>query len=130
MTPTRRREFGDKGEALAEDFLKKLGYTVVSKNYRVGNLGEIDIIVRKKKEYVFCEVKTRDVAHEATFPIGFSIDTRKRKALRKACEIYLAESGKDNANWRVDAVLISIDLETNQVKNIEHIENILWERYY
>ena len=130
MPITKRREFGNKGELLAEKFLKDRGYTIIEKNRRVGNLGEIDIITKKSGGYVFCEVKTRDVSHETDYPIGFSIDERKRNALKMACEVYLIEIGMDWSMWQVDAILITIDRKTDEIKNMEHLENILWERYY
>ena len=49
---------GDKGEALAYNFLKKKGYKIIETNYNCHS-GEIDIIAIDKDTYVFVEVKNR-----------------------------------------------------------------------
>ena len=53
-----RHELGSDGEAEACEFLKKIGYKIVEKNYRC-KIGEIDIVANEGDELVFVEVKTR-----------------------------------------------------------------------
>jgi hypothetical protein len=51
---------GRRGEDLAHRFLRKLGFTVIARNYRPhSGGGEIDIVAREKEQLVFVEVKTR-----------------------------------------------------------------------
>lgn len=50
--------FGQLGEDAAADCLIKRGYVIVSRNYRT-RFGEIDIIARDKRDWVFVEVKAR-----------------------------------------------------------------------
>lgn len=50
--------FGKKGEELAEKYLQKLGYKILTRNFRC-KLGEIDIIAQDRNILVFIEVKTR-----------------------------------------------------------------------
>lgn len=52
------RETGLEGEERAVEYLKSLGYTVISRNFRVRS-GEIDIIACNDEEIVFVEVKSR-----------------------------------------------------------------------
>ncbi|WP_312871749.1 YraN family protein [Amycolatopsis acididurans] len=49
---------GRKGERLAAQHLQKLGFVVLSKNWRCRE-GEIDIVATNGKTLVVCEVKTR-----------------------------------------------------------------------
>lgn len=126
--PSKKREFGDIGEREAEDFLSKKGYKIVSRNYRVKNIGEIDLTTKMGNKITFFEVKTRGVGHETNFPIQFSINEKKRRNLKRICQIYLAENKIKN-DWQVDAIFIKIDPNTKQY-TIDHLENILWESYY
>lgn len=49
---------GARGEQLAADWYEANGYQVVSRNWRVAE-GELDLVVRRQRTIVFCEVKTR-----------------------------------------------------------------------
>ena len=49
---------GRKGEQLAAQHLQKLGFVVLSKNWRCRE-GEIDIVATDGRALVVCEVKTR-----------------------------------------------------------------------
>lgn len=46
------------GEALAAEYLQKMGYTLLAAGYH-SRFGEIDLIVKDKKHLVFVEVKLR-----------------------------------------------------------------------
>ena len=128
--PSQKRKFGDIGEKEAEEFLVKSGYKILDRNYRVKNIGEIDLIAEKSNKLIFIEVKTRDAKHETSFPIGFSINEKKKRNLKRICQIYLIGRGiSPNKNWQVDAVFVLVDLKMNS-HSIEHLENILWEEYY
>jgi putative endonuclease len=53
-----RRALGTAGEDVAAAWYTKQGYEVVARNWRCRD-GELDLIVRSGRTYVFCEVKTR-----------------------------------------------------------------------
>ena len=53
------REFGNKGEDLACEYLIKNGYEILERNKHFSKLCEIDIIAKFKNKIVFIEVKTR-----------------------------------------------------------------------
>ena len=60
------KQLGIFGEKIAEDFLKKKGYTILDKNYSPRFVsgpqrGEIDIVAKKKGVINFIEVKTLTV---------------------------------------------------------------------
>jgi putative endonuclease len=53
-----RRALGASGEAAVADWYREHGYEVVAANWRC-RAGELDLIVRRGRTFVFCEVKTR-----------------------------------------------------------------------
>ena len=53
-----RRALGASGEQAAADWYQGNGYEIVARNWRCRD-GELDLIVRKGRAFVFCEVKTR-----------------------------------------------------------------------
>ena len=126
--PSEKRKFGDTGEDLAQDFLIKRGYKIIERNYRVKNIGEIDIVCEKKGKLFFIEVKTRNVKRQTNFPIEYSINDKKRSNLKKICNIYITDKHCFTKDWQVDAIFIKIDEIGNY--SIDHLENILWEEYY
>lgn len=128
--PSSRRNFGDIGEREAERFLVSGGYRILDRNYRIKNLGEIDLVGEKDNRLTFFEVKTRDIKHEETFPIETSINFKKRKNMKRICQLYLNDRKYDhNKEWQADAVFVKVDFENN-FHRVEHLENILWEKYY
>jgi putative endonuclease len=56
--PDARRSLGAAGEEVAAKWYVARGYEVVARNWRCRD-GELDLIVRSGRTYVFCEVKTR-----------------------------------------------------------------------
>jgi putative endonuclease len=54
----RRRQLGIDGETAAAQWYEAQGYEVVARNWRCKE-GELDLIVRQGRLYVFCEVKAR-----------------------------------------------------------------------
>src|SRR3989338_8308721 len=128
--PSQKLKFGDLGEREAENFLVSKGYRIVVRNYRIKNLGEIDLVGERRRKLFFFEVKTRDLKYELNFPIGFSIYNKKRRNLKRICQLYLVDKRLPlNKEWQVDAIFVKFDFVSNN-HLIEHLENILWERYY
>ena len=53
-----RRALGASGEDAVAAWYRAQGYEVVAKNWRCRS-GELDLILRRGRTFVFCEVKTR-----------------------------------------------------------------------
>ena len=53
-----RRALGASGEQTAADWYERNGYEVVARNWRCRD-GELDLVLRRGRAFVFCEVKTR-----------------------------------------------------------------------
>ena len=95
---------GVRGEALAVEFLHAQGFTIIEQNWRAGR-SEVDLIVHRKKELHFIEVKT-----STTDIFGLPeerINLAKRNALANAAEKFL----ELNPTWKeviFDVLSISI----------------------
>lgn len=85
------RKIGQKGENVAQKYLKELGFKVVEANFRC-KIGEIDIIAAKNKELYFVEVKTRN-STKFGFPLE-SINLRKREQVIRVAKYYLMKLSK------------------------------------
>lgn len=99
-------QLGARGEALAWNFLRKRGYSILEKNYRT-RFGEVDIIAEKEGVVVFLEVKTRR-DHQFGFPEE-SVDWRKREKLTRVAEAYLQTSRLEHRPARFDILSITWD---------------------
>jgi putative endonuclease len=102
-TPGAKR--GLDAEALAADFLKQRGLTVIARNYRC-RLGEIDLVARDGATTVFVEVRRR--ASSAFGGAAASITAAKRLKLLKAARHYISRL-RATPQCRFDALLIEGD---------------------
>jgi putative endonuclease len=53
-----RRALGASGEQAAAEWYERNGYQVVARNWRCRE-GELDLVLRRARMFVFCEVKAR-----------------------------------------------------------------------
>ncbi|PIW70229.1 MAG: YraN family protein [Ignavibacteriales bacterium CG12_big_fil_rev_8_21_14_0_65_30_8] len=102
---TDKKKIGNKGEELAAEFLEKINYKIIEKNYRFGK-GEIDIVCEdpNNKNLVFVEVKSRTNLNFGD-PI-YALTKRKMVQLRKIADAYIYEKKIDNIDCRFDVVTI------------------------
>lgn len=99
-------KLGSRGEALAWNFLKKQGYSILEKNYRT-RFGEMDVIARKEKVLVFIEIKTRRDNRFGT--PEEAVDWRKRQKLVRVAQAFLQTQGLENHASRFDVLSINWD---------------------
>lgn len=127
--PSKKREFGDIGEKIAQKYLTKKGYSIIERNYKKP-WGEIDIIGKKGSDLIFFEVKTRDIKNVEHYLAEYSVNSQKRRKLQKICETYLLEKryGPDQ-KWQIDVIAISVDKIARKAK-IKLIKNAVWEQRY
>ena len=112
-----RQRLGQRSEDLAVKFLKKGGYKIVVRNYRIP-IGEIDIIARDRQSLVFVEVKARRTAKFGSPKAA--VTYRKQRKISMVALAYLKETHQTQADARFDVV--SIDYSTDQPK-LEIVKN-------
>lgn len=104
---------GQKAENIAADFLITNKIKVIDRNYRT-RFGEIDIIAKDKKKFVFVEVKAKNTSR---FGKPYEMVTeKKKKKLISTSKRYLMDHGFEieKDSWRID--VISIDYETGTIE--------------
>ena len=116
---TDRVWLGRLGEELAGRFLRKLGYQILTTNYRCRQ-GEVDIVARDGEEVVFVEVRTRRSRGFGT--PQESLTRPKMRRLVATCQNYLQGYGGADTNWRIDLVSVRLD-QGNRVKDIDHLRH-------
>ncbi len=83
-----RRTLGTRYETLAAEYLERLGYRILCRNYRCKK-GEIDLIATEKDCLVFVEVKYRSSAADGY--AAEAVDARKQRRITQAASWYLME---------------------------------------
>lgn len=111
---------GQRGELIAEAFLRAKGYATVELNWRCLR-GEVDIVARDGDTLVFVEVRSRRA--DGTEPAFESIGPRKQARMVAAAYEYLAAHNLDEATWRIDVVAVAIQRGKQPI--VEHVENAL-----
>lgn len=109
---------GNQGETLACNYLKKQGYKIIERNFRIRG-GEIDIIAQDQDYLVFVEVKTR-YSYDYGLPIE-SITPWKIKFLLKTAKFYLQKINYGDKPYRLDFVAVDF---TGYKPTIELLKNI------
>lgn len=110
------REFGNKGEDLACEYLLKNGYEIVARNVHFSKLCEIDIIAKIKQKYIFVEVKTRKSNAFGT-PME-AITKNKYNNIKVGVLSYIQEN--KIKFYQIDAIGITLE----PTLKIEHLKNI------
>lgn len=88
VNTTTSKEWGIQGEERALSFLEEKGFEILSRNFRHGRAGEIDLIARKDRLLLFVEVKSR-----RTPWMGgslYSISQRKKRTLKAVASRFLS----------------------------------------
>ena len=102
MKPT-RREVGSNGEKVAAEWYEAHGYEVVDRNWRCRE-GELDLVVRAGRLFVFCEVKAR-TSDAFGAPVE-AITYEKRRRIRHLAARWIEESPVRPAEIRFDVVAV------------------------
>jgi len=112
-------DLGRLGERLAAEHFERLGYEVLTRNYRT-RFGELDLVAADAETLVFCEVKTRRAGSGAPWD---SLGGRKRSQVRSMAAAWLCEVRERprTAELRFDAVGVILDARGALV-DLEHLE--------
>jgi len=117
-----RKSLGTFGEDLAVEYLKKRGYKILDRNWRV-KFGEIDIVAKKPfgaaqgegDAFVFVEVKTltSQRANDSTSQGGYEFrpedhfTPQKQRKIKRLAELWLLQNKKENRPWQIDLLAIT-----------------------
>ena len=118
-----KQNIGKIGENAAAKFLKKLGYKILSRNFK-NNYGEIDVIAKDNTCTVFVEVKTR-TSTDFGYPAE-AVDYRKQSKIIKVAQSYSGVSY--NSYIRFDIVEVYIDKYSRKIDKINHIKNAFMQK--
>lgn len=109
-------ELGRIGENIIADYITKLGYKVVERNFEC-NQGEIDIIAKDKEELVFIEVKTRtDISYGEA---SEAVTNTKKRHLINSIKYYIYKQKLENLPIRMDVAEVYINkgkVKVNYIK--------------
>lgn len=99
-----RQARGRWGEDLAARHYRRCGFEVIARNWSCP-IGELDLVLRRDRLVVFCEVKARRTASHGG-PIA-AVDERKRLRLRRLAAAWLATHGVHGVDVRFDVAAIT-----------------------
>ena len=114
-------DFGHEGEEVATEFLQKLGWRIIERNWRAGRFGEVDIIAMDLNgALVFIEVKTRCSLNESDgVRCGFeAIHGLKQRTIVNNAMRYLAFRGlsENEVACRFDVIIIYFRNHPNELE--------------
>ena len=112
-----KKDTGKKGEDIACEYLKKLGWHIIERNYHYSRYAEIDIVAKEHDTLVFVEVKTRSAGAIAR-PMEF-VDGPKRRRIQKTAMLYLA-SHPTALQPRFDVIEVMVDGKRSKIRHLEN----------
>lgn len=110
-------DFGKEAENFAANYLQKLGYAIVARNYRYQK-AELDLITRLGDLLVVVEVKARQ--HDTMVAPQSAVDRKKIQRIILATDDFL-NTYPDDVEVRFD--IISILKTPQQTLELTHIKN-------
>lgn len=121
MDVKNKRRQGSIGEEIAINYLKSCGFHIIKQNYRVGKLGEIDVIAREKEYICFVEVKSRKSLKYGT--PAEAVNRKKQENIKKLASIYIKQHNLYHCCIRFDIVEIMLISNGLEAKEINLIRN-------
>lgn len=117
---------GNRGERIAESYLRKKRLKVISRNWRHGHL-ELDLVAWEGEVLVFIEVKTRSCLEGNG--AYHAVNKKKKDNLRRACIQYLRALPFKPKHYRFD--VIEVGLMPNNTYTIQHHVHVpLFSKYF
>lgn len=109
---------GKEGEQAAVDYLKKLGFRILDRNWRCPD-GELDIVAVDGGTFVVVEVKTRSGLRYGT-PLE-AVTARKQRRLRRLAVAWLMMHGVRFPVIRVDVIGL---VRAGRGFTVEHVRGV------
>ena len=114
------RQFGAIGENIASGYLEEKGYRIIARNFRVGRMGEIDIIGWDGDFLCFIEVKAR--TNDSFGTPAEAVSPLKQATIRRMARIFMQQYGYHENPVRFDVVELNMskDLEPRYIHIIKN----------
>lgn len=116
-----KKELGKRGEEIASEYLKKLGYKIITKNFKT-KYGEIDLIFEKNDSIIFVEVRTKSNLN--ILSPEESLTSKKFDRLKKSSLEYLSLNGKKYKNIKFE--FIGILYYSDENYKLNHLKDIIF----
>jgi len=119
---TRRRapeSLGDRGEAVAAQFLERLGHRILERQMR-GRFGELDLVTLDGDVVVFVEVKTRATS-SAGHPTE-AVTMAKQRKITQSALAYLKRRSWLERRSRIDVISVQWS-DADSPPQIQHYVN-------
>lgn len=113
------KDIGSLGEDIAINYLLSMNFKVSKRNFNC-NLGEIDIIAKKKNIIHFIEVKSR-FNRNYGYPME-SVNYSKMKRLKLVAEYYIIKNKCYNINCCFDVLEVFLDYNSKDYR-INYLED-------
>lgn len=108
---------GQRGERLAAQHLKKLGYRIIVHSARQAT-GEIDLVARHGPTWVFVEVKTRASANHGE--PWQAVNHNKQRRIGRAARSFLHRRNLHDVPFRFDVVSVLWPADSHVKPIVEH----------
>ena len=114
---TQKRKIGDIGENFAVEYLKQKKHLIIDQNY-LKPFGEIDIVAKKNRNYVFIEVKTSIFYENSEYSPEKRVNKTKLAKLIKICQFYFVDKifqskhvhqAECEQNWQIDVISVILN---------------------
>lgn len=109
-------ELGKIGEDVIAEYVKRLGYKILERNFEC-KLGEIDIIAKDKDELVFIEVKTRTGINYGE--ASEAITKYKKRHLLNSIKYYLYKRNLEDEFVRIDVAEVYVEGKNIKINYIK-----------
>ncbi len=119
--PLTGKALGQQGERLAADYLRQRGYALLEANFRIGRMGELDLIAKKDGTICFVEVKTRRSTRYGV--PSEAVTATKQQTILRLAQIYLSMKGLSESPVRFDVAEV---YSNGNGFRIEYLENAFW----
>lgn len=103
---------GDAAERIAAQFLSKQGYTLLERNFQC-RAGEIDLIMRHGRTYVFVEVRYR--TNRSRGSASESVTQYKYQRCLKTAQYWLMKHNLSSSQYQIDVVAIDGRLKEDNI---------------
>ena len=112
---TATQALGEVGERIAERWLTRAGWRVLSRRFRNGHR-DIDLVVEKNGTVAFVEVKAR---RDERFggPVE-AVNWQKRIELSRSARVWIDRHGRSGETYRFDVIGVIVSDDSVSVRHI------------